>query len=379
MLNRFVALCSSPTQTVNMGKRKALYRAAFSDVASLPTFGPSVDADSGHDSAKRGNNCILHEGSVTVYLAHQHDVNRFWEDSESNKRLKGADSATPATAKENATLSPQQLASVSFPYIAIDASRPASETVRAHLAAVTEALEQNRNAQMAKRQQQYMRGMFPQIGLHYPERRKLTKPMLTELVFETQQEIFDVVYRLWQLPERDYQIHALDILLHYEEMWAPKSLQNKRNCSEPIDAHNAVKFLVLFEYMIRHKSWWDTVDSISANMVGGLLGSPILCTNSDNGDPLVKRMYQWNEDVGSKWIRRTSILYQLKHAHNTVQPRLWGFIEACMHEREFFIEKSIGWALRQYSRHQPKEVRAFIELHRPRLAKLSIREGSKYC
>ena len=50
----------------------------------------------------------------------------------------------------------------------------------------------------------------------------------------------------------------------------------------------------------------------------------------------------------------------------------------CCHEKEFFIKKAIGWALREYSKHNKSDVKAFIKENEDQLAKLSIREGSKY-
>ena len=46
--------------------------------------------------------------------------------------------------------------------------------------------------------------------------------------------------------------------------------------------------------------------------------------------------------------------------------------------QDFFIEKSIGWALRDYSKTDPLWVRDFIQEHKLDLSPLSIREGSKY-
>ncbi len=45
---------------------------------------------------------------------------------------------------------------------------------------------------------------------------------------------------------------------------------------------------------------------------------------------------------------------------------------------EFFINKVISWALRDYSKINPNWVRDFIEAHHTEMATLSIKEGSKY-
>jgi 3-methyladenine DNA glycosylase AlkD len=47
-------------------------------------------------------------------------------------------------------------------------------------------------------------------------------------------------------------------------------------------------------------------------------------------------------------------------------------------QSESFINKAIGWSLREYSKTNPGWVREFIEKHRDKMAPLSIREGSKH-
>ena len=47
-------------------------------------------------------------------------------------------------------------------------------------------------------------------------------------------------------------------------------------------------------------------------------------------------------------------------------------------EKEFFINKAIGWSLRDYSKTNTKWVRDFIKRHKNSMNNLSIREASKY-
>jgi len=46
---------------------------------------------------------------------------------------------------------------------------------------------------------------------------------------------------------------------------------------------------------------------------------------------------------------------------------------------EFFVRKGAGWALREYSKIDPKIVRTFIDAHYDELSSLTVREGSRYC
>eukprot|EP01089_Gocevia_fonbrunei_P003606 TRINITY_DN13586_c0_g1_i1.p1 TRINITY_DN13586_c0_g1~~TRINITY_DN13586_c0_g1_i1.p1 ORF type:complete len:140 (-),score=18.50 TRINITY_DN13586_c0_g1_i1:10-429(-) len=124
----------------------------------------------------------------------------------------------------------------------------------------------------------------------------------------------------------------------------------------------------IFEHMIRTKPWWDTVDLIASKCVGShLVKYP----------KHVATMDEWIHDE-CLWIRRTSLIFQLSYKKKTDETRLYKYISTVMHEKEFFIQKAIGWSLRQYSKTNPSSVSKFIKQNSSNLARLSIREGSKY-
>ena len=72
----------------------------------------------------------------------------------------------------------------------------------------------------------------------------------------------------------------------------------------------------------------------------------------------------------------TCIIFQLKDGDNTDQKLLFELCAKYSKEKEFFIRKAIGWALRQYSKYNPKAVAGFIQ--KQKLSPLSVKEGSKY-
>jgi 3-methyladenine DNA glycosylase AlkD len=122
----------------------------------------------------------------------------------------------------------------------------------------------------------------------------------------------------------------------------------------------------LLERLITTKSWWDSVDSI-APLVGELARKyPELVEENIN---------HWSKH-DNYWLRRASILFQLKYKDETNEALLYDYMVKNADSKEFFIQKAIGWALREYSKTNPKSVKAFIEGNQ--LAPLSIREGSKY-
>lgn len=123
----------------------------------------------------------------------------------------------------------------------------------------------------------------------------------------------------------------------------------------------------LLEWLITTKSWWDTVDALATKSVGAVAKKyPETIPETIEG-------WAYGEHL---WLRRTAILFQLKYKAETDEELLYRYIEQNADSKEFFIQKAIGWVLREYSKTDPDSVRNFIETHP--LAKLSIREGSKY-
>ena len=68
----------------------------------------------------------------------------------------------------------------------------------------------------------------------------------------------------------------------------------------------------------------------------------------------------------------------LKWKEKTHWERLQDYILQVAHEKEFFLRKACGWALREYSKSRPDRVQSFIEKYRHHLSGLTNREGSKY-
>lgn len=121
------------------------------------------------------------------------------------------------------------------------------------------------------------------------------------------------------------------------------------------------------EKLITTKSWWDTVDVLAPHPVGKIA--------QETPSVIDERIEGWAYG-DHLWLRRSSILYQLRYKEETDKTRLYRYIVANAESQEFFIQKAIGWALREYSKTNPQSVREFINENK--LPKLSIREGSKY-
>lgn len=203
--------------------------------------------------------------------------------------------------------------------------------------------------QKAQWQTAYMKNHFSFLGIAKPMRAKLEKEVFKTHPLHTQDELIKILNDLWSTDARELQYTACELAYYYKKFWSPT-------------------ILLTFEYMIRTKSWWDTVDDIAANLVGDLIFKY---------PELIMIMDRWIDD-SNLWIRRSALLFQLRWKKDTDKTQLFRYCTKTMHEKDFFIRKAIGWVLREYSKTNPQAVKQFIDTHRHSLSTLSIREGSKY-
>jgi 3-methyladenine DNA glycosylase AlkD len=191
----------------------------------------------------------------------------------------------------------------------------------------------------------YMRGQFDFLGIPTPARRAAIRPIARDLRAASSGDLFALARDLWSLPEREYQYAALDILAHN---WRALSARE----------------LPALIALARNKSWWDSVDAIAAVV----------------GDVLRGKHDMMDEALADAdfWVRRIALLHQLGWRERTDAQLLFRYTLACAHEREFFIQKAIGWALRDYAWHAPEAVRGFLAGPGSSLAALSRREAAKH-
>lgn len=204
----------------------------------------------------------------------------------------------------------------------------------------------NRNEENAVPMAKYMKNQFPFLGLKKPDRTALSKGFLNEKKKDKEID-WDFIFRCYELPEREFQYLAIDYMSKVANLFQPDDMKK-------------------IEKLITKKSWWDTVDAISP-IVGHIAMKY----------PEIKEtiLTKWMES-DNIWLKRVSILFQLKYKDKTDTEFLEKAILKNANTNEFFINKAIGWALREYSKTNKEWVRSFIENNK--LSKLSVREGSKY-
>ena len=217
-----------------------------------------------------------------------------------------------------------------------------------YVASLKTLFEQNANPVQAGPMKKYMRDQFEYLGIKTPQNAALQKEFFAEYGLPPLSELDRILRELWSLPPREFQYVAVGLL-------------GKFNKQIPAN------FIKTIEYMLTTKSWWDTVDTIAGGTVGVHFQE----------FPEIREKYlaKWraSEDF---WLRRTAILFQLNYKKETDFDLLCKIIRENLDSKEFFINKAIGWSLRQYARIDPKAVKRFVKS--TPLHPLSRREAMKH-
>ena len=215
---------------------------------------------------------------------------------------------------------------------------------------IKEALRKEGNPIRIPQMEAYMRNQFPFYGVMSTPRKELLKALKKEhLEVLDSNEKRALIQLLWEEEHRECQLVALDWLMQ----WKPKEFT-----ASDID---------LFEWLITTKSWWDTVDGIAPNVVGKYARV--------FPDQMKETLHRW-ESHDSFWIRRACLIFQLRYRQETDLDLLQYFINKFKPDREFFIQKAIGWSLREVSKWNPTWVARVVE--EEQLTGLAKREASKY-
>ncbi|BCW45892.1 DNA alkylation repair protein [Arthrobacter sp. StoSoilB5] len=215
------------------------------------------------------------------------------------------------------------------------------------LEAIRSTLRSAGDAERARGAQAYMKSDMPSWGIRVPEVRRIVKVAAKQFPVSSPVSLRDAVLDMWRNAEAR------------EERYAAIELTGLPMVKEDLD------MLPVYEEIIRTGAWWDLVDGVSHRLCALLLAHRSTMT------PL---LLQWSTDQ-DMWIRRASITAQLAAKSLTDPGLLAAVIKPNLADKEFFIRKAIGWALREYSKTNPEWVRAFAAENGPALSPLSTREA----
>ena len=208
-----------------------------------------------------------------------------------------------------------------------------------------EVFAQNAHPEKASGMAKYMKNLFPFVGINSPERKNMVAELRKDFKPKNAQELKNWVSLLWEMPEREFQYVGMDYL------------QKDVNLLE-------IEDIAYFEFLITTKSWWDSIDLISGNYLGKfLIKYPEIFEET-------VVLFSKNENM---WLNRAAIICQLSYRERTNTDLLERAIVPHLESKEFFHQKAIGWALRQYGKTNPQWVKDFVASHT--LKPLSRREA----
>ncbi len=214
-----------------------------------------------------------------------------------------------------------------------------------YLIPLTEYYRNNKDAEVSLYMKKYFRGKYDFFGIKTPVRKNIYKDFFSKYGYPDENQYTNILKELWNLPEREYQYFGMELF--------------RRNIK-----NSTTKTIESYEYMITHKSWWDTVDGISINLVGPFFKRFTLMSG-----PFIDKWVH-SDNI---WLQRSAILFQLKYKEETNKSLLFQYIKYLSGSKEFFVQKAIGWALRELSKSSEEDVVEFVNSNH--LAALSKREA----
>jgi len=191
----------------------------------------------------------------------------------------------------------------------------------------------------------YMKNRFRFFGIPKPQLKAVVKPFLA--AHKKEPLCWDMLFALWNDEHREAQYAALLYLESHKRELRPEHLAQLRR-------------------LITEKSWWDTVDSLDAYVGMLVLAQP----------QMKEQMLLWAQDE-NLWLRRVAINFQQRFKEQTDRAIFEEILEKNLGSEEYFINKAIGWSLREYGKTDPDWVGRFIDIHRETLHPLSVREAEK--
>jgi len=219
--------------------------------------------------------------------------------------------------------------------------------MNSYVSEVETAFKNHADPENAEGQKAYMRNQFDFLGIKSPIRKEIQQSFLRKKNLPPKEELENIVKSLWDKPQREFQYFALELADKY---------------TRQVEAED----IILFEWMVTHKSWWDTVDFVAPRLMGDYFK-----LFPDLRD---KKVEAWLNSE-NRWLMRSALLFQLKYNAKLDTLFLEHVINSLLGSKEFFINKAIGWILRQYSKSHPQWVIDFV--NRTNLDPLSRREALK--
>lgn len=195
------------------------------------------------------------------------------------------------------------------------------------------AFNQNKNEDNAFQMKKYMKDLFSFYGIKTTERRAIFHELLKSNKQEISEDYRKIALTLIKKEYRELHYCGIEILI--------KNLKKNYRKDD----------IKLVETFLITNSWWDSVDTISKYLLG-----QYLIEFPNETEKVIERF----SNSENKWLNRSAIIFQLGYKKNTNYELLFSECVKHSQSKEFFIQKAIGWALREYGSVNPGLVINFV-------------------
>lgn len=199
--------------------------------------------------------------------------------------------------------------------------------------ALTKTYQAHADPENAKHMKAYMKDKFEFFGIKAEQRRSLMRRVADQHRLEIRDTIRSLAFDLYDQPQHEMHMVAMEL---FEKQLRRSYIKED---------------IILIEKLITTNSWWDSVDYIAKNILG-----KYLMVFPEERAVVIQRF----SDSDDMWLQRSTIIFQLGYKDATDKDLL--FRQCLKHKdsTEFFIQKAIGWALREYGKYNPNDVLAFV-------------------
>ena len=206
---------------------------------------------------------------------------------------------------------------------------------RSLLTAIRRELKRRADPVKAPQMRAYMKSAMPYLGVQTPALREACRLVFSAHPLTSFEDWRDTVLALWR--DARYREHRYAALL----------LTGERRYRD----YQTLAALPLYEELIVTGAWWDYVDPIASKRIGLLLNAIPQpgCAGPCGVEPL-------DGHVEAAHGNPVPAVVQGRHG----PALLYDCIEPNLGDKEFFIRKAIGWALRQHAWTDPGEVRRYV-------------------
>jgi 3-methyladenine DNA glycosylase AlkD len=220
--------------------------------------------------------------------------------------------------------------------------------MREYIKPLATLLKQREDIESGVAMKAYMKNKFEFFGIKSKPRNDLFKQFFAEKGLPKFEDADEIIFDLFARPQREFHYFAIELIGKFRKEWTRETI-------------------VLFEKMITMQSWWDSADYIKSVCL-----KPYFLQFTDETYEITQRWI----DSENIWLRRLSVIFQLGFKDKTDVDLLFRNILQLTESDEFFIQKAIGWALRDYARTDPNLVKKFVAENK--LKPLSVREALKH-